>query len=261
MKNIVLLGHLIALFSFTQCARETQLVTLQGSNLQSQPKGLTYENDTLRLTYQFDSERGEMRFTIFNKLRLPLYVDWKKSAYIVGKDKFDYWIDEATLNAYADSYNVRYNRWLSASSTDISGTIRKDERIAFIPPRTEIVKNRFVVKPDGKILQRTQPQIKKVPKTWISARKPAVVKEYFYEADNSPVQFRNFLTFSTQEDFQSEFHVETEFWSPEIREMKKKQFVGMATGTDANGNALRSYPYRTADRFYLFYHSEEVVQR
>jgi hypothetical protein len=78
---------------FVSCAYEAKLITLQGSNLVSRPEGLLLETDTLLLKYDFYSPLGQIRFTLYNKLTVPLYIDWKKSAYIMGKIKNDYWID------------------------------------------------------------------------------------------------------------------------------------------------------------------------
>ena len=48
-----------------------------------------------------------MTFTIFNKLDIPIYIDWKKSSYIDNSVKLNYWVDEEmkkTLESYDNYY-------------------------------------------------------------------------------------------------------------------------------------------------------------
>ena len=50
-------------------------------------KDNTFENDTLKIIYSFWSEGGVFSFSVYNKLSIPLYIDWKKSSFIKNSDK------------------------------------------------------------------------------------------------------------------------------------------------------------------------------
>ena len=54
----------------------------------------SFENDTVRIAYSFWSENGSYSFSVYNKLNVPLYIDWKKSSLVKNNDKLNYWSDE-----------------------------------------------------------------------------------------------------------------------------------------------------------------------
>ena len=43
----------------------------------NQRKELSWENDTVNVTYKFSGEGGLMTINVFNKTNQPLYVNWK----------------------------------------------------------------------------------------------------------------------------------------------------------------------------------------
>lgn len=55
-----------------------------------------FENDSVKLIYAFWENKGVVNFSIYNKLNVPLYVDWRKSSYIDNSVKLNYWEDEQT---------------------------------------------------------------------------------------------------------------------------------------------------------------------
>ncbi|HNC30155.1 MAG TPA: hypothetical protein PKX08_09130, partial [Cyclobacteriaceae bacterium] len=48
------------------------------------------ENDTVKISYDFSGEQGPVKISIYNKLSTPLYVDWSKSALIIGDMRKSY---------------------------------------------------------------------------------------------------------------------------------------------------------------------------
>lgn len=144
MKPLILLS--LCMLALTACNPQAQFITLRGSNVKPTDDGLVLDTDTLSLRYQFYSERGVIHLTIFNKTDRPLYVNWKKSAFIIGSDKFDYWYDVATVNLTGSAYSYRYSRY---ATVGLGGTITKDDPIGFIPPKTQLQKYEFVVVPGG----------------------------------------------------------------------------------------------------------------
>ncbi len=245
-----LLFFIASLLLLDGCTPNAQLVTLRGNNVKPDADGLVLDNDTLTLRYSFYSERGLMNLTLFNKLNVPLYVDWKKSAFIVGKNKLDYWYDVADVNLTGSSY-----RYYHSSTGSLSGTISKEDQVAFIPPRTELVKRQFIVLPGGELPLLGQPALKQEPATYEpgNQKKLVNVQQYSYLPEQSPLTFRNFLTLSTQRDFQKEFFIDTNFWAADVRVMPKPQLEGgMVTGSNTISVADGyQHPYQSADAFYV----------
>lgn len=246
MKPLFLLTICVA--ALAACTPTAQLVTLRGDNVKPAPEGLVLENDTLALRYNFSSERGQMRISIVNKLDQPLYVDWKRSAFIIGQDKLDYWYDIANVDLTSSSFTGRYSRYSLGS---ITGTIAKEDAVTFIPPRTKIDKQQFVVFPNGTLrLPGTPEVVQEKSKSDLARRKPIAVSVFNYSVDQSPLQFRNYLTLSTDKDFKTEFHIDTKFWASDVRVLPREQITGV-TVQQFDGSYSVAQPFSKPDAFYI----------
>ena len=246
MKTIIL--SLVCVISLSACSPNAQLVTLRGNNVKAAAEGLVLDNDSLTLRYNFSSERGQMAMTLINKLDRPLYVDWKRSAFIIGQDKVDYWHDVASVDLSSSTYGSRFGRYSIGS---INGTITKDDQVGFIPPNTRLDKRQFIVVPSGTLQLSGKPEIVQQKDYWRPTRKkPLLINVYNYTADQSPLQFRNYLTLSTDKDFKNEFIIDTKFWASDVRIMPKDFITGVVIeqydGTYANPN-----PFNKPDGFYI----------
>ncbi len=246
MKTLFL--FILGLVALTACTPNAQLVTLRGNNVKLAPQGLVLDNDTLTLRYNFSSERGQMRLSLVNKLDRPLYVDWKRSAFIIGQDKLDYWYDVANVDLTGSSFSGRYSRYTISS---VNGTISKEDPVGFIPPRTKLDKQQFVVFPNGALRLPGTPEVVQEKATFnVDRKKPVSVQVYNYPADQSPLQFRNYLTLSTDKDFKTEFHIDTQFWASDVRVMPKDQITG-AMVQQYDGSYSVAAPFNKPDGFYI----------
>jgi hypothetical protein len=248
MKTLSLL--LVCLVALTACTPNVQVVTLRGNNLKPAPEGLVLDNDTLTLQYVFSSERGQMHISLINKLNQPLYVDWKRSSFIIGQDKLDYWYDVANVDLYGSgtSNGSRYGRYMIGS---LQGTISKDDAVAFIPPNTKLTKQQFVVFPSGVLNLPGTPEVVQEKAKWVPDRKkPVDVSVYKYAVDQSPFTFRNYITLSTDKDFKTEFHIDTKFWASHVRVAPKLQVVN-ATTFSQDGQYSGIEPFNQKDGFYI----------
>ena len=62
----------------TSCKSSVQVYETKSTNTSVENGLSVYENDSLKITYSFWAENGLITFAIYNKLNVPLYVDWKK---------------------------------------------------------------------------------------------------------------------------------------------------------------------------------------
>lgn len=248
MKTV--LSLLIAGFLATACTTQrAQLVTIQGSNLKSVPdQGLVLDNDTMTLRYSFSQERGQMTILLINKLSRPLYVDWKRSAFIIGKKKLDYWYDVADVDLKTTAFISWYGRYLIGS---VDGVVSKDDPVGFIPPGTQLAKQQFLVYPHGTIRLPGQPKVvEEAPKS-ANRKKPVAVDIYTYQPDLSPLQFRNYLTLSTDKDFKTDFSVDTKFWASDIRVLPVNQLTDVVVRQYDGGRYYDPLPFNKPDSFYI----------
>lgn len=246
MRTLAVL--IVCVIALSACSPTAQLVTLRGNNVKLAPDGLVLDTDTLMLRYNFSSERGQMFLSVVNKLDRPLYIDWKRSAFIIGQDKVDYWRDVATVDLSSSAYGSRYSRYFIGS---INGTISKDEPVGFLPPKTRLDKRQFVIVPLGTLQLSGTPAIEQQKDYWHPGRKkPLLVNVYNYTATQSPLQFRNYLTLSTDKDFKTEFVIDTKFWASDVRVLPKDFITGIVI-QQYDGSYSNPNPFDKPDGFYI----------
>lgn len=216
-----------------------------------------YENDSLKMTYSLWKAKGLMTFSIYNKLDKPLYIDWKKSSYIDNSVKLNYWVNEEKtigLSAYVSYY---YDGPLlkpgfainSAGLASLSSTV-KVERITFIPPSSNYYRSQFHILPINFFKLDTKTEFDEVPRKDKPKKSTRVYKATFTK-EESPLVFRNFLTFSFSEDFETEFYVDNEFYIQQISEMDKRHFEQYSFTRDDNGNPIMFSDFEYPSSFYL----------
>jgi hypothetical protein len=253
------------------CGNYVQVFETKTTNAQTINDKYIFENDSLRIEYDFWAQNGLLSFTIYNKLTKPIYVDWKKSSYVNNGIKLNYWDDtnitksvgQASTAGYSGIYTLKNRNFYSTviNSTSITS---KTERITFIPPKSMFVKNTFKLLP---IMSLPVPNYDQEQLADIR-NKGKLVKTMVknYDKNNSPLIFRNFFTFSTTESFEREFYVDNEFYISKVLKVKTSQFenLGYEGGKmvkGENGRPFRFSPYKKPRSFYLKIRSYNRVSK
>lgn len=187
-----------------------------------------FENDVVTITYSFWKERGVLSYTLYNKLDKPIYIDWKKSSLVRNSQKLDYWNDETITNSkgrtvYNSGLYFGYYDLLTLSNTLTESKSVKPERITFIAPRSAITRSKFVLYDlpyrDMKKLSSTR-NIKES-----NSNKTYDVRYIEYNQQNTPLSFRNYLTFSSTENFEREAVIDNEFYISSIMKINSNVFM------------------------------------
>ncbi|HYG15014.1 MAG TPA: hypothetical protein VEC12_04605 [Bacteroidia bacterium] len=239
---------LIATLFWSSCSHDVRVVSVRSPILQNDTL-LRQSNDTFEIVYNLFDNNGLLSFAIHNKSDVPLYVDWKRSAFISGTKKYDYWDDKAEIVLVTSGLSLQWLRAYGSTHHLSYGVISKPEQITFIPPQTTVTMSRFRIA--GNLID-TGLKAQKVNKTYKKGTTTVKVKNYV--EDNSPLSFRNFLTLSLKHDFSEEFYVDHKFWVNEITEMPDRQFNGPTVYvTEENGFVQTgyTYPYAQPNRFYI----------
>ncbi len=218
-----------------------------------------FESDTVKITYSFWAENGIMSFAVYNKLDVPIYIEWKNSSFICNDNKFDYWIDESQTKSLAyyhgyfysgpllkPGYTVGESRQSSTSST------LKPERLTFIPPKSNYYRSQFYLWPGSYYKFNTNTKISSDPRSDNKKKKTKVSTEEFTE-HNSPLRFRNYLAFSLSENSSQYFFVDNQFHLASIVQMDYKHFRGKKLGYDKYGDMEYEKPFKNKTAFYLKY--------
>lgn len=212
------------------CKSFVQVYNTTAIGLSVEDEFYVYETDSIKITYEFWSQKGLMTFSIFNKREVPLYVDWKKSSFISNSLKMNYWNDETkgvstnTYGGYVYKGPLIKPGFALGETFGVSATsIVKVERITFIPPKANYFRSQFYILPIKHPDLGSGLIYNDVPRNDDTLIVTRIFKRIFSK-ENSPLIFRNFLTYSFTEDFKVESYVDNEFFVNQITEMDKKHF-------------------------------------
>lgn len=203
------------LLSLSSCSTY-QYITLDSPQLPKNDKNqLTFENDTLRLTYNFTGKGGPLNVKIYNKTDQPLYVNWKKSALIRDERSTSLYNNYIMVSGAASAASYRIGKY-AASRTNIAATVALPEGMDFIPPSSAISKDLLNLERTG-ILSAEVPdtlQEKKIRET--DGMQLAAYKQLHYAEDQSPFHFKSYITFSIGNNNPQEFTETTSFYVGEV---------------------------------------------
>ena len=212
-----------------------QMYETKGVNLIEKPEGWTFENDSIKVTYNFNGYRGNMSFTLFNKLNKPIYIDWKNSSFIYKSEKFNYWIDETNTNGSSVQSNVLGKNILNPYDRNIYGAsvglIKlksvKAERITFIPPQSGISSETSyyqfkLIK--SNVEYNVDPKKAKKISTPNLYRKNKTLKgyEYLYDEDNTIISFRNYIAITSTENSNQFTFLDNKFYVSSLKELDSR---------------------------------------
>lgn len=223
MKIVVLL------FALLFCSCKALLIETQSIDTKTEGKHYFFENDTIKIVYDFWNRQGVMGFTITNKLKAPLYIDWKKSSFLLGSNKLDYWRDV--------EYGVNTGVYGQYSLSNVKGytgitVMAKPERISFIPPGSKMNCAMYTL----------------IPANYIPDEQNVLLGadgEWAYDSYSSVLKFSNFLTYSTKENFEKESYIHNHFFVSKMT----KTFRSEIKKLSPNGTTPKYY---RPTRFFIF---------
>ena len=228
MKKILLSIALALLIA--GCIPYREIMQTKSTNSKLTDDGFIYENDTVKITYHFWREDGCMAMKIYNKLSVPIFIDWKVSNFIDNGNNLQYWHD--VQNSTAVSSGASYYGYHVGFGTSVTNaTTEKPDRITSITPHTDIVKETYAIIP---------PNIR------------YTIPAGDYTFDNSPVKFRNYIALSMDEAFTQKFFIDNQFYVSHAEFIEENKFE--TTNTMRNEDAILLYPKNNS-----YFYSEAVT--
>jgi hypothetical protein len=224
---------LLLLIIIAGCTAYRELFKTSAINSKPTENGYVYENDTLKITYHFWKEDGVMWMKIYNKLNVPIFIDWKVSSFVENDNTYPYWYNEeqtTSAGVAKTKYGIQPLTGIQASKTSIatsSNTIHPD-RIMSITPLSAISKESYSLIPLNQGYE-------------VAAGEYTIV--------NSPIKFRNYLYFSMNEAFTKQFTIDNQFYVSHSEFIKDNKFIKWK-GDNKNGSAIMEYPYKDMTSFY-----------
>lgn len=201
---------LISLLLLISC--QTYQYATVDSTLQKNDEGeIVLENDSVLIKYRFNGYYCPAVVRVYNKLPVPIYIDWKRSAFILSDGRTLTQAPEtASINGVATGYEMKFSDLTSISQTELSGTISRASDLAFLPPTSFIesapvtLRDTFFTLPTGRLT------------TFRVPGNTYALKGRVFGQSDSPMKFRSYLTVSTHEDLSDPFVFDTGFWVSEV---------------------------------------------
>lgn len=201
---------------FSSCSTY-QYTTISSSNMSMNEKQeLVFENDSVRIIYNFNGHDGPVNITVQNKLQVPVYIDWQKSAIITEGRAVSYVSKEVKIEGGVQSSSAITGGGGSAygiSSGNISAIASLPPSIDFIPPQSYFTRNpmglrhSFIAVPESHYhkLKYAATETYTVP-----------VKAAVYTEESSPYKFRSYLTIMVGEVTAKPVGFEHSFFASQI---------------------------------------------
>jgi hypothetical protein len=185
------------------------------TNIRTDDRGqIVAENDSVRVTYKFAGMNGPAVVELYNKLNIPLYVNWQRSSVIIDDRSISRASEVSTLNATAVGTQVQWPNYtptdtqVSSSYHSIDGSLAHTPHVAFVPPRAFIESAPITLTSGFLLVDHKSADIEH--------ENGMQVKYKTFDNDDSPFRFRSFITLSYTPDFAKPMIFDQEFWVDEV---------------------------------------------
>lgn len=176
---------------------------------------LIFENDTLRLTWRLEGKGGATTLNIYNKTDQPLYVNWKKSAYIRNEQATTLFDNNLTIQGNSAAIAYRTGR-TTLSEGRYAASVSLPEGMDFIPPASSFSRQLPNLQRTGLLetyLSDSLPEKKSIAPDGLNHSR---YRQAYFSEDQSPVRFKSYLTFSIGNNNPQEFAETCSFYIGEI---------------------------------------------
>jgi hypothetical protein len=208
----------LALMFVSSCSTYQYLTITSDKTTKNEAKELLWENDTVKLAFNFNGSWGTLKLTVLNKTDQPISINWQKSSIIYNNVSYSLFDNSVQLNGDIQR-NESYNRSQTASQTQplatVNGSFKLPNTIVFVPPHSLASQqnlNFSKVIPSTFALPANLPVEKLTTETYTVKFKKAI-----YDSSSTPFKFRVFLTFGMGGNGQ-EFYSERLFYVAEVKQ-------------------------------------------
>lgn len=275
-KSYIPLVIVSIVFLATSCSPMFQILEATSPDTKLENDKYIYENKDVKITFDFWSDGGSVSFFMYNKLDQPIYIDWDKSHLIYNGTSYEYWYDSEEIKSFYNSTSQINSNSYGNSITNIitDGTTTNGISASQNSKSTFGNKTSFAL-----VTKSTPKKIIHIPsKSGVFVSKFSISKSpYFncdfnlktnmskkdiktktFSKDESPLNFRNYITYSLKESFEESKIVDNEFYISAIQNMNLFTFQGeqeyvkycLSNGMKAS-KFQYSYPFKKPNRFYI----------
>lgn len=201
-----------------------------------------YEDKEVEVSYDFWNGSQQITFEFYNKTNQALYLDLTRTHLIVNAQSFDYYSDGQDVSSGSagnPNSGTGYKKSRQAAKTVFPGM----KKVVEVPPLSlvsisgvQIIRDRIL---DCELQTVTNQPVSKI-----------------YSPDNSPLIFRNYITYGNTPDVSKTKVLDNTFFAETIWVMDEAGFQGKilypkTCPTDKKGTATPAFPFKRAQNIYL----------
>ncbi|NDV77888.1 hypothetical protein [Dysgonomonas sp. 511] len=193
MKYQIYIAIAIIVTSLSSCQATYYYSTLNSTNeyIEKVDNGdFLLETDSLWIAHSFRGEGAPMQITIFNKLNEPLYVDWERSAMIIGGMAYSYTGKTIPFEGSIETHGTTDGTFTYSSSI-IGGVLNIPGKPTFIPPQSMVSEIPLSLLPDYKTLETKS---YKSTTVGLNTNSSTNVKRMEFTPGDTPMRFQSYLT-------------------------------------------------------------------
>jgi hypothetical protein len=194
-----------------------------------------YENNDIKVIYNFWGNGGHISFRITNKTDQPLYIDWTQSHLIYNGVSYDYWNDTEEISSFyfsnsstfaTSNSNLQFSGWGATAATVGTGnrtTAAQSTTVRMKPKRTTHLPPHSSVDLEGSRIMSAA--LFDCEFNWKNAKGDPSSKRNF-SLESSPLRFRNYLTYAAEATIEIPQIIDNEFYISSANFISEKEYWG-----------------------------------
>lgn len=193
----------------------------------NQNNELVIETDSVDVIYNFHGKNAPITVGVYNKMSVPVFVDWRKSGVVIDGNVSTYREPLEEYALWGDTGTVNYGRFLN-----------DPEGMSMVKPRQRL--NTQVLELSNFNFHTVPDSIFQLNQAGIFYQENKDLKSITYGIDNSPIYLGTFLTIYERVDNTDETLIfDADFYMSELIQGKKKK-----------PSSLKVYKSKRGDLFY-----------
>jgi len=257
MKNTRTLLFALVAFSMGSCVAPRfyqEYKVTPGKEINAASKELTYENDQVRITYDFWGEGGDAGFLLTNKTGQDIVIRKDECFFVLNGIAYDYYRGRILTTGSTTGRTAS-----AVAQSGVSGRVRGSSAHWSTTSEESFQEQRELIVPAGTARRVAEYNVnREVFRSCDLLRFPSVRKnpsKTFAEA-NSPFRFANIIVYSVQGSeekyrVRNDFHVSaiTNYNARAFAKTMEEEFCGKKTG-----KLVTAYPMAGPGKFYIEYY-------
>lgn len=240
MKNVfaILLLSLAMSSCMSVCY---QVYEVKSSNMTQKDNSMVYENEDCKVLYNLWAEKGSMSFIFENKTDKDIFIDMSQTFFIKNGYASDYYLNRTFETRSFDALSVGYNysiakgvtapvkEWndiylaslanvfgkrVTAQAGISTGVSIKEQEYVCVPANSYKYVVGYTIKPD--FFNTCDKKIYN-PKTEVTLES--------YDINNTPLEFKNRIAYSFEENNKTLKFIENSFWLASVKNYSKKAAI------------------------------------